>query len=132
VNTHAEKSPTGHGIAGAVGLVLSMLACYGTLAAIAVLSLLGVTFAPDETLVKVVIVAFALVSLFAMGSAIRRHGSALPLLIALAGTALLGYVMFADYSMVLEATAFALLAAAVIVDFRLCRRKRDGGRDVTA
>jgi arsenite methyltransferase len=86
------------GLGGTAALALSIVACYGTLAAVATLSALGV----------------------------RTHGSAAPLAPAFAGGALIGYAMFGHYDRVLELAGFALLAAAVFWDFRLrSRAKRE-------
>jgi hypothetical protein len=100
-------------------LVLSLLACYGTLAALAALSALGVTLALDPGIWAGVIVLFAVLAAAAVALGARRHGSMLPVLPALAGVALLGYVMFGRFDRVLELVAFALLGAAVLWDYRL-------------
>lgn len=111
------------GLPGALALVLSLLACYGTLAAVAALSALGVTLALHEGVWAGTIVLFALLALAAVVAGRARHGRLAPSLLALAGTLLLGYVMFVDFARLLELVAFALLALAVIWDARLGRRR---------
>ena len=51
-----------------------------------------------------------------------RHGRLAPSLAALAGSLLLGYVMFVAFDRMLELAAFSLLALAVAWDARLGRR----------
>lgn len=115
-------------IAGPVALFLSLLACYGTLAAVAMLGALGVTLAVNPGVWAGAIVFFAVIATIIVGLGLRRHGSALPLVPALAATALLGYVMFGRFDRALELLAFALLAGAVYWDYRLRGRPRDAQR----
>jgi len=112
------------GVAGIVALGLSIAACYGTLAAVAALSALGFAVAVNPGAWAGAIVLFALLATLLVGLGKRKHGSALPVLPALAGTALLAYVMFGRFDRVLEILAFALLAGAVYSDDRLRARAR--------
>ncbi len=111
--------------AGPIALLLSLLACYGTLAAVALLSALGVTLVVNPGVWAGAIVLFAALATVIVGLGMRRHGSLAPLAPALAGTALLGYVMFASFDRALELIAFALLAGAVYWDYRLRGRPRE-------
>jgi hypothetical protein len=106
-------------LAAPVTLALSLLACYGTLAALAALSALGVALALNPGIWAGVIVLFAVLAAVAVALGARRHGSALPVLPATAGVALLCYVMFGRFDRMLELAGFALLAAAVFWDHRL-------------
>jgi len=110
------------GVGGIAALGLSLAACYGTLAAVAALSALGVTVAVNPGAWAGAIVFFALLATLFVGLGARRHGSLAPLLPALAGSALLAYVMFGRYDRALEIVAFVLLAAAVYADHRASRR----------
>jgi SAM-dependent methyltransferase len=110
------------GLAGTVALILSVLACYGTLAATALLSLAGMTLAINPALWAGTIVALGALAAAAVAAGVRRHGSHAALGLALAGLAALAYVQFVDYSVGFELVAFGLLAAGVAVDF-LERRK---------
>jgi hypothetical protein len=112
-------------LAAPVTLLLSVLACYGTLAALAAMSALEVTLALNPGIWAGVIVLFAVLAAATVALGARRHGSALPVLPAAAGVALLGYVMFGTFDRVLELVAFALLAAAVFWDYRLRRARAD-------
>lgn len=115
------------GLPGALALVLSLLACYGTLAAVAALSALGVTLALHEGAWAGTVVLFALLALAAVVAGRGQHGRLAPSLPALAGTLLLGYVMLVDFDRLLELAAFALLALAVAWDARLGRRPAGAG-----
>jgi SAM-dependent methyltransferase len=110
------------GLAGTVALVLSVLACYGTLAATALLSLAGMTLAINPALWAGTIVTLGALAAAAVAAGVRRHGTYSALGLALAGTASLAYVQFVDYSVSFELVAFGLLTAGVAVDF-LKRRK---------
>jgi hypothetical protein len=119
------------GLAGSLALALSVAACYGTLAAVAALSALGVTLAVDTGLWAGAIVLFAALAAASVGLGARKHGAVVALLPALAGLALVAYAMFGHYDRVLELAGFALLAGAVAWDFRLRSRSRRNahGRD---
>jgi hypothetical protein len=117
------------GLGGTAALALSIVACYGTLAAVAALAALGVTLAVDTGVWAGAIVLFAALAAVSVGLGARTHGSAAPLAPAVAGAALIGYVMFGQYDRVLELAGFAALAAAVFWDFRLrsrAKRERSG------
>lgn len=109
------------GLAGAVALVMSMLACYGTLATTAALSLAGITLAIHEGAWIATILAFAAVAVVAIGMGVRQHGAYAPLAVALAGGAILLYAHLVDFSFAVELTGFALLGLAVVLDLRARR-----------
>ena len=121
----AVSTITRRRIAGPTALLLSLLACYGTLAAVAALAALGVTLVVNPGIWAGAIVLFAVIATVIVGLGIRRHGSVAPLVPALAGTALLAYVMFVSFDRAFELIAFALLAGAVYWDYRLRGRPRD-------
>jgi len=120
----ADRTIDSGRVAGPISLLLSLLACYGTLAAVAALSALGVTLVVNTNVWAGAIVLFAAIATIIVGLGVRRHGSVAPLLPALAGTVLLTYVMFVSFDRVLELIAFALLAGAVYWDYRLRGRPR--------
>jgi SAM-dependent methyltransferase len=102
------------GLAGAAALALSMLSCYGSLAAAALLPAAAVAGA---------VLAFAFLATIIVAVGARRRRSPAPLGLAAAGLAVLGYVMLVDYNAAIELAGFALLGAAVFWDFR-SRRAR--------
>lgn len=116
------------GWAGTAALALSVIACYGTLAATALLSLAGVTLVINPALWAGTIVALGVLAAAAVAVGAPRHGSYAALGLVVAGVATLAYVQFVNYSAALEIVAFGLLAAGVGLDFR---RRRDGGAEPT-
>jgi hypothetical protein len=110
------------GFAGAASLVLALLACYGSLAAIGLLALLGVTLAINDTLWAGAIAVFSVLACVAVLGGVRRHRTAGPGILAVTGTALLLYALYVDYRLLLELLGFALLAAAVAWDLQRRRR----------
>ncbi len=115
------RSVERRGLTGLLALALALAACYGTLAALAMLSLLGMTLTIDEGTWAGVILLFAVAAAAAVGGGRRHHHSTAPLALALGGTAMVGYALYGSYSPVIEVAGFALLAAAVWMDFRLRR-----------
>lgn len=109
------------GVAGVIALALALTACYGTLAALAMLSLFGVTLALDPVAWAGTILLFAVLAAVAVAGGYRRHRSAPPSALAFGGVALVGYALVGSYSLALELAGFALLAAAVWMDLRLRR-----------
>ncbi len=123
------------GLAGLVALTLSVLACYGMLAATALLSLAGITLAINETAWAGIVMLFAALTAAAVVDGIRRHGGPTPTVFGLVGFATLGYTQFVNYTLPLELLGFGMLAAAVIFDLRLKRRAENAGpheREVAA
>jgi arsenite methyltransferase len=114
------------GLAGALALALSVLACYGTLAATVLLSLAGITLAIEPALWAGTIVTLGALATAAVAAGARRHGAYAAIGFALGGLATLAYVQFVDYSVSLEVIAFGLLTAGVALDF-LQRRKSATG-----
>jgi SAM-dependent methyltransferase len=105
------------GLAGVLALGLSMLSCFGTLAAIALLSLAGIAVAVNPALWAGTIVGLAALAAIAVAAGVRRHGTYAALGLAVAGVAALAYVQFVDYSVPVELAAFGLLAVGVALDF---------------
>ena len=98
--------------------LLSLLTCYGTLAAIALLGALGVGIALNETVWAGGIVFFALLAVLALVLRWRRHGRTLPVGLGLAGLALIAFAMYVSYSLPVELAGFALLCAGTYADWR--------------
>jgi arsenite methyltransferase len=113
------------GLAGTAALALSVLACYGTLAATTLLSLAGITLAISPALWAGTIVVLGGLAAAAVAAGARRHGGYAALGLAMAGIAALAYAQFVNYRMDVELAAFGLLAAGVALDF-MRRRKSEG------
>ncbi len=97
---------------------LSLIACYGTLAAVALLGALGVSIALNEAVWAGAIVLFAALAVVALALRWRRHGRGLPVLLALAGLALIVFAMYVSYSLPAELGGFALLCFGTYADWR--------------
>ena len=109
------------GLWGTVGLLLSAVACYGTLAAVSLLSVLGVSMSINEGVWAGAIIAFALLATAVIVLGMRKHHSLKPVVLAIAGSATLVYVMYVSYSVVLELVGFGLLGIATWLDYHLRR-----------
>jgi len=109
------------GLAGSVALGLAACACYGTLAALAMLSALGVTLVANDAAVAGIVALLAVLTAAVVGLGMRKHGSAVPVMPAAAGAALVAYAMLVNYDWRIELAGFVLLAAAVALDWRLRR-----------
>ena len=105
-----------------VAVVLSIVACYGTLALVAILSLAGVTMSVHEGAWAAVIVVLAWIAVLAMGVNIRSLRSFGPFVLSDIGALLVSWVMIVDYSRVMEVSGFALLIVAALWDRQLRRR----------
>ena len=114
------------------GVILSLLACYGTLAVIGALSALGVTIAVNVGVWAGAIVLFALMAVAGVALGFRRHRAAGPVVAAGLGAALVAAAMYAAAPVegatglsgrVIEIAGFACLIAAALWDWRLARRR---------
>jgi len=110
-------------LAGA-GTVLAIAACYGTMATIGVLSLLGVTLAINKGVWAGAISLFALLALFGVLLSYRQHRVRGPLTIAAVGTVLVLWAMFGSYNRIVEIVGFSGLITAAIWDWRLKKCER--------
>lgn len=109
------------GIAGMVGLTLALVACYGTLAAVAALGFLGVSLALNEGIWAGAIVTAALLTTAFVAVGLRKYTSPLPLILAGTGSLVLIYTMYSQYSIVTEVIGFVLLGVGTWFDFSLRR-----------
>ncbi len=104
-----------------VATIASLLVCYGTLAVLALLGLLGVAIALNETLWAGAIVATAVLAVGGLALGARCHHRPGPLLIGALGAAVIAYAMYVDYARITEISGFALLGLAAFRDWRLRR-----------
>jgi hypothetical protein len=128
IEGRSKATPRFGWLAGA-GTVLSITACYGTLAVVSVLSLLGVTLAINPGVWAGAISLFALLALGGVALSYRRHRIGGPLAIAAIGAALVVWAMVGSYSRIAELAGFAGLITAAIWDWRLQKCERPAGSD---
>lgn len=107
------------------GTVLAVLACYGTLATVALLSALGVTIAVNEGVWAGAIVVFALLALTGLVLSWQRHRALPPLLLGIVGTGLIVFTMTISYSQPVEIVGFVTLILAALLDWRTKHSARD-------
>ena len=121
------------GLWGTVAFVVAVLACYGSLAAVAIMSVLGVSMALNDGIWAGTIIFFSLLTTAIIGLGVRKHKSLVPLMVAVPGALLLCYTMFIDYHALTELLGFILLAVATYIDFDKRRwSKVSGGKDGSA
>lgn len=111
------------GLWGAVAAGTALLSCYGVLAAVGLLSVLGTTVELDPGLWAATIAGAALLATAATAWNLRRHRKPWPLLLAVLGSGAIVYVMFGSYDPVLEGAGFAALVGAVGLDLHLLYRE---------
>ncbi len=99
----------------------SLVACYGTLAAVALLGALGVTIALNTAVWAGAILLFAGLTLLALLARWRRHGRRAPVALAGMGVLLIGYAMLVSYTRTVELAGFAALVAGTALDWRIGR-----------
>lgn len=105
---------------------LSVITCYGTLAAVGLLSALGVAITLDETVSASAIVVFAWLALVTLWVGRRRHGSFRPISPAAIGVAMITFMMV-DYQRIIELTRFAFPGIGTFLDWRTRGRHRSAG-----
>mgnify|MGYP000191628165 CR=1 FL=1 len=101
--------------------LLSLVACYGTLAAVAVLGALGIGIALNETVWAGAIVFFAVLAELVLLVRWRRHRRPLPVSLAGLGVVIIVLTMFASYHLVAEIAGFLFLCAGTFLDWRVPR-----------
>lgn len=112
------------GLLGVAALGLALLSCYGTLALVGLLPLLGIGLALDEGTWALTIAAFVLLTLAALAAGRRRHHALAPTLLAVTGSAAIFQALFIDYHPLVELAGFVLLAVAVLRD-RQARHRQE-------
>ena len=101
---------------GTGATILALLACYGTLAFVGILSLAGVTIAIDTGVWAAAISAFYGFAVAAIAFSVKGHRVFGPAILGLIGFAIILWVMFGAYSWGTELLAFILLIAAALWD----------------
>jgi arsenite methyltransferase len=101
---------------GTGATILALLACYGTLAFVSILSLVGVTIAVNNGVWAGTISAFYGLAVAAVAFGARRHRVFGPTILGLVGFAIILWAMFGSYSWITELLAFIILIAATLWD----------------
>ncbi|HEC97480.1 MAG TPA: MerC family mercury resistance protein [Nitrospirae bacterium] len=122
MNNNTSAKPARLSWLGSATSLVAVVACYGTVAAVALLSLVGVSVKLDESFMVKLITGLLILALLGMGNSFRLHRHAGPLLLSLAAAAVLFWVFYGSYSKPLELTGFAVLLAASVWDFRVKKR----------
>ena len=104
---------------------LSLVACYGTFAAIGLLGALGVTIALNEAVWAGAIVLFAGLTFAVLLVRRRRHGRLFPAALAGVGFLLIGFSMLVSYNQLIEFAGFVFLFAGTAMDWRIGRSQRE-------
>lgn len=105
------------------GTALAIIACYGTLAVVGVLSLLGITIAIHEGVWAGSIVLFSGLALAGIILSWKTHHQNPPLLSGIIGVGMIVWTMGVAYDRLIEIAGFAILIIAVVLDWR-ARRQR--------
>lgn len=107
---------------GSAASLLAVAACYGTLATVALLSVIGISIEIDENTLAKMITGLLVLALGGMGYSYSVHRHPGPFLLSVASAAMLLWVFYGSYSKLLELSGFAALIIASIWDFRTKRR----------
>ena len=109
---------------GLVASALALISCYGTLAAVMLLSALGIALDLHEGLWAAVIAIFTLLAAGAVALGHRRHHHVGPATLAVVGAGLIFWALFVRYFVIVELAGFATLTAAAVWGWRLGRARR--------
>lgn len=113
-----NSNPRINRIAG-LSVLAAMLSCYGTIALVAILALLGVTLAVHEGAVAGLISIFAVVAagvILWSAARLRKFG---PALLAVAGAGLILWAMWGHYNWLVELSGFVALIGSTFWDWRM-------------
>jgi hypothetical protein len=108
--------------------ILSILACYGTLAFVTIMSIFGVTIKIHGGVWAGVITLFAWLVVLSIAINYRYLRANGPLMLAVVGAAIITVVMFVTFNRFLEITGFAALIASSLWERRV---KRCAKQDAT-
>ncbi|GHE21598.1 MerC family mercury resistance protein [Halomonas urumqiensis] len=114
------------GLLGMAAFALAAVSCYGLLALAALLPVLGMSLALNESTWAVAIAAFVALTLVVLAAGLRHRVGPWPCLLGALGASLVFYALFIDYYALLELAGFLVLAAATLWDLR--RRRRQEAR----
>lgn len=113
MNTPATAAPRLSRFTG-FSTLLSIIACYGTLALVTLLSFLGITIDIHTGVWAGVITLFAWLAVAGVASSFRRNRAVGPLLIAAVGAVFITWAMFVSFNRIIEIAGFSGLIFAAV------------------
>lgn len=120
-----NKTPGAARTLGRVGIgaaIAAAAACYGALAVVSFLGLVGLQVAVNEAAWSGTILVLTGLAVLVVLAGARRHRSPAPGAAALVGGGLIAYALLIEYVFYLELAGFVALGTAAYYDFQLHRR----------
>jgi arsenite methyltransferase len=111
-----------HGVVGSFATIAAVAACYGVLAFVVAIGLLGLSIPLNARLWAGIIVALALLAASGLGLNFRVHRSWGPTIVGAAGVLAVLYALLGAYDWRIEASGFIALLGAALWDRHLFRR----------
>lgn len=118
MNTESTAAPKIGRFTGLAAL-MSIIACYGTLALVSILSLLGITIDIHTGVWAGAITFFAWLAVGGVANNFRRHRAVGPLIAAAVGAVFVTWAMFVSFNRIIEIAGFAGLILAALWERRL-------------
>jgi arsenite methyltransferase len=97
----------------------AMLACYGTMALVGILALLGISIAVNPVAMAGAISAFALFAVLVILVSAKRVSHYGPSVLAIAGAGFILWAMWKNYHWLTELVGFALIVCGTWWDWRM-------------
>jgi hypothetical protein len=111
-----------HGVLGSFATIAAVAACYGVLALVGAIGLLGLPIPMNAQAWAGMIVALAVLAALGIAWNLRVHGEWGPTIIGAAGALAVLYALLGAYDWRIEASGFVALAGAALWDRHLFRR----------
>ena len=113
MNTQSSAVPKLSRFTG-LSAMLSIIACYGTLAFVSVLSFLGISINIHTGIWAGVITLFAWLAFAGVVGGFRRYRAVGPLIVAAIGAVLITWAMFVSFNRIIEIVGFSGLIFAAM------------------
>jgi arsenite methyltransferase len=117
-----KSTPGRYAWLGSAASLFAVVACYGTLAAVALLAAIGVSVDLNEGTLVIFISVLLGLAIAGMVYSFRLHRHPGPLIVSILAVAMLSWVFYGSYTRSLELFGFAGLVVASIWDYR-CKKK---------
>ncbi len=111
-----------HGVLGSFATIAAVAACYGVLALVGAIGLLGLSIPVNAQAWTGMIVALAVLAPFGIAWNLRVHRGWGPTVLGAAGALVVLYALLGAYDWRIEASGFVALAGAALWDRHLFRR----------